>query len=186
MHHAAQFLAFLAVAFGIAFARWPVLGLRGLAFWLGLGLCGTTVLFTPLIVAPQHVMLRALACVLAIELWFKTTDYALQRRISSIEDRPFRSYARFLVPFPVLLVRFGQRTRGSQFNLSSWYATAIASIVFLLCFAIVDLVSQFAMVRSSFLLDHTVKFIVFTLAIESLARLLYGLERLTGYKTKRV
>ena len=39
------------------------------------------------------------------------------------------------------------------------------------------------MLRSSFLLDHTIKFVVFTPAIESLARLIHGLERLAGHDT---
>lgn len=180
MHYAAQFIAFIGTAFGLCIALWPCFGLRGPASWLCLGV-STSVLFTPLVVASQQVSLRALACVLAVELFFKTTDYAAQRRTASNVDHGFLSYAKFLVPFPVLLVRFGHRSRRPEFNWSRCYSVGRAMIAFVFGFALVELLSHVAMVRSSFLLDHTLKFIVFTWAIESLARSLYDLERFAGY-----
>ena len=183
MHDAAQFIAFLAMAFGLAIAVWPVLSLRGLPAWLAFAV-GAIVLFIPLVIAPPNVKLRALACVLAIELFFKLTDYAAHRRAAAGQERHFLSYAKFLVPFPVFLVRFGQPARRSPSNLSDWFAMVSALIAFALCFALVEGLSHAAMVRSSFLLDHTVKFVVFIVAIESLARSLCGMERLAGYRTK--
>lgn len=183
MHYAAQFITFFCLAFGLSIALWPYCGLRGLHSWICMTV-STSVLFTPLVIAPQYVSLRALACVLTIELFFKTTDYATQRRIISNVDRRFFSYAKFLVPFPVLLVRFGHRSRSLQFHWPHLCVTFVVMFAFALGFAFVELISYVAIVRSSFLLDHTLKFFVFTFAVESLARSLHGLEHLAGYDTK--
>ena len=43
--------------------------------------------------------------------------------------------------------------------------------------------SRFALVRSSFVLNHAVMLLTFVLAIESLSRALCGLERLAGFDT---
>ncbi len=180
---AAQIVTFFAAAFGLSIAVWPALRLRGFPSWLGLAVCAA-VLFTPLAIAPQHVIVRALACLLAVELFLKMTDYAVQLRDSSVDDRRFRSYAKFLIPFPVLLVRFGKLPRESTFDWSNWWKTGVALIALAISFALVELMSHVAIVRSSFLLDHTLKFVVFTLAIESLARSLHGLEHAAGYNTQ--
>ena len=183
MHDVVQFVGFLAAAFGLSVAVWPIFRLRGLWSWLPISIC-TSVLLTPLVIAPHHVKLRALACFIAVELFFKTTDYAAQLGKSSIEDRRFRSYVRFLVPFPVLLVRFGESQRRSNFNLSNWHRTVSALIGFAASFAVLEALSHVAMVRSSFILDHTLKFLLFTVAIESLGRLLWGVEHAAGYHTR--
>lgn len=183
MHYAAQFIAFLAVAFGIAIGMWSLYRARLCACWICLG-PSVAILFSPLVIRPENITLRALACVVAVEIFFKTTDYARQRRQSLVEDRAFLSYAKFLVPFPVFLVRFGTRTRELPFSWAALSATGVACVGVALGFALVELFSHIALIRSSFLLDHTIKFLIFMLTIESLARVLYGLEQLTGFSTK--
>jgi hypothetical protein len=183
MHFVAQFTLFLAAAYAIAIAVWLTWNRRGLASWFGFG-GSALILFTPLLISPPHVMLRALACVLAIELFFKTVDYGAQRRLGTMGDTRFPAYAAFLIPFPLFLVRFDQRSQRGHFNPSSWFATGAALIAFLLCFLLVKILSHVEMVRASFLVDHTAKFILFAIAIESLARCLYGLEQIAGYDTK--
>ncbi len=175
-------MTFFAAAIGISIAMWPVMGPYRLSRWFAL-VGSFAVLFTPLLIAPQHVKLRALACLLAIDLFFKTTDYAAQRKKALVEDPTFLAYAKFLVPFPVLLVRLADRTERSHFRLSDWRRTIGALATFALCFACVQWMSTIASIRSSFLLDHTLKFIVFTIAIESLACLFHQLERHVGYDT---
>ncbi len=176
-------MAFLALAYGLALALWSLAGSRCIPVWLS-HCVGVAVLFTPMLIPGQHVMPRAWACMLSVELFFKTSDYVSQRRQGSIEDKRFLRYAGFLVPFPVFLVRFGERHRGSQFTLSGCREAVVAGGIVLLCFILLGLMSGIASVRTSFLLDHSLKFVVFTLAIESLARLLHGLERMAGYNTR--
>lgn len=184
MHPAAQFILFLAAAYGLAVVVWPVWGRAGLGRWVGFAVAAT-ILCTPLLIAPDHVKLRALACVLAVELFFKTTDYAGQRCAGSLSDQPFLAYAKFLVPFPVLLVRFGQEHRVETVcTRANRTRTGLAMIAFGLSFALLDVLSRSVLVRSSFLVDHTLKFMLFAFAIESLACSLYGLERIAGYHTR--
>ena len=86
MHVAAQFFVFLAAAYAVSTVVWPGLALRRIGSWLVLA-CFAVVLFTPLLIGPQHVKLRALACVLAIDLFFKMVDYARQQRLGGAEVR---------------------------------------------------------------------------------------------------
>lgn len=60
---------------------------------------------------------------------------------------------------------------------------ALAAVLFAAGFGLVHLASQFAVIRDCFPLDHAVKFLIFLLAVESLSRMLYGLERLAGFDT---
>ena len=102
MHYAAQFVVFLAVAFGIAIGMWPLYRTRRAGSWFALFVSAAN-LFSPIVTRSEHITLRALACVLAVDLFFKTIDYALQGRQDLVKDRGFLSYARFLLPFPVFL-----------------------------------------------------------------------------------
>ena len=183
MPYAAQFVVFLVVAFGGAIGMWPLYRTRGASLWVP-HFASVAILFSPLVIRSEHITLRALACVLAVDLFFKTTDYAAQWRQPLMGDRGFLSYARFLLPFPVFLVRFGARTRDLSFSWAAFCATGVGCLGVALGFALVELVSRAGVARSSFLLDHSCKFFIFTLTIESLARVLHGLERLAGYNTE--
>ena len=57
-----------------------------------------------------------------------------------------------------------------------------AALVFVFCFVIVVWLPDSQRIRSSFLLDHTLKFVVFSVAIESLSRMLHGLEKAAGFR----
>lgn len=179
MQETAQFLGFLAAAFGFALAMWPLLKSRRLSRWSGFLVYGV-VFVAPVIIAPEHMQLRALACVLTIELYFKMIDFAGQ---SPGENQRFRSYARFLLPFPVLLVCLGQRLRRGSCDISRLLVALCAALVLVFCISAVLWSSDSQRIRSSFLLDHTLKFVLFTAAIESLSRMLHGLEQAAGFDT---
>ena len=183
MHYAAQFVVFLAVSFGIAIGMWPLYRTRGAGLWVPL-FVSVAILFSPLVIRSEYITLRALVCVLAVDLFFKTTDYAFQWRQDLVGDQGFLSYARFLIPFPVFLVRFGVRTRDVSFSWATFCATGVGCLGVALGFALLEVVSHTDTARSSFVLDHTCKFFIFTLTIEALARALHGLERLAGYNTE--
>lgn len=183
MHDLARFTGFLAAAYGIAIAAWPGLRRRNWGTWFSL-VCGGVVMLTPLLIGRESVQLRALACVLAIDLFAKIVDYATQQRRGVIGDTSLRAFLAFLVPFPVFLVQFGQRKqRADQFTLPQMLSMLAGFAIFALCFAVVIKLSHVDLVRSSFLLDHTLKFILFAIAVESLARGLHGVERIAGYDT---
>ncbi len=185
MHHAEQFTAFLVVAYGLAFSVWPALRWSECSGWMVLCVSGV-VMFTPLAIHPRHIMLRALAAVLAIDLSFKITDFRAAVRRSPDAAHDFFTYCRFLAPFPVLLVRLSKRTRWSGLDLRHGWPTVFASLGFGACCVLLERLWHVPVLRSSFLLDHTVKFALFAVAIEVLARLIHSLEQLAGYATEPI
>ena len=56
--------------------------------------------------------------------------------------------------------------------------------LFALGFVVVQLANRVSAVRASFWLDHTIKFIVFVVAIEALGKASHALELLAGYRTE--
>jgi len=176
MQETAQFLRFLAAAFGFAPVMWPLLKSGAIGHWSRFLVYGF-VFVAPLIIAPEHIPLRALACVLSIELFFKMTACVGQPP----GDRRFPLDARFLIPVPVLLVCLRQRLRGGSCDFSRLLATMCAALVFVFCFVIVVWSPESQRMCSSFLLDHTLKFVLFTVAIESPSRMLHGLEKAAGF-----
>jgi len=150
------------------------------------------VLLSPLIIPMTHVGLRALIAFLSFELFCKMIDYARQVRCGRNSTDRFAVYVRFLVPFPVLAVVFGQHQRRltepvpKRFKAHTLVKIAWAMAVFMLGFAMVDAVSRLPAARSSFLVDHTLKVLIFTFTIEALSRLLHGFERLAGFDTRPV
>ena len=183
MQYTAQFVFFLAVAYGLGIANRFIRNRRGLVGWFILAF-RAMVLLTPVVIAGQHVMLRALACLLAIDLFFKIADYAGQRSTLADADKGFSSYARFLIPFPVLQVRFEERATRRQFEFSWWRITVIGIAGFVFCVLVLLRLADLPLLRASFLFDHTVKFVLFAVAIEFLSRMLQGIERMAGYDTK--
>lgn len=140
---------------------------------------------TPLMIPSEHVQLRALACVLVVELFFKTIDFARHRSSpKNLSPQSLKTLVRFLVPFPVMLVRFDRIPNQTQPDISKLTPTLGALAVFGLCFGALRVSANFDWVQSNFLVDHTLKFVIFTVAIESLARTLYGVEQMAGYKTQ--
>jgi D-alanyl-lipoteichoic acid acyltransferase DltB (MBOAT superfamily) len=141
-------------------------------------------LLCPLLIPPDHVILRAFAAVLPTEAMFKLIDYGRQLRRPGNDTVAFRDFLRFLVPFPILLVVFADKQQRFAEAPPRWReAVRVCSgaAVFATCFMIIHAVADIGAIRSSFALDHTVKLAVFVLAIESLSQALFGLERLAGY-----
>ena len=182
--HGPPLLVSVVAAYGYAVAARPALRFRGRAGAVLSTVAALGVLFAPLLIPPGHIQTRALAAVLCGDLFFKMIDYARQGRQMGSAGR-MGDYVRFLVPFPVFLVVFGERDRPLASPISSRFEVVritAASALAATCFCAV--LSGFTTVRSSFALDHGVKVAVFAVTIESLSQALYGLERLGGYDTK--
>jgi len=177
----------IAGAYGCALAAWPILRWRGRTSVV-FSTCGSVVvLFAPLLIPAGMVGARALAAFLCIDLTFKMLDYSRQHRHRRRDAVRFAGYARFLIPFPVLSVVFGQRERRLPIprpRQKDVIGVLLAAALFAAAFGLVHAVSRIGAVKSSFLIDHTVKIAIFMLAIEALCHMLYGLERLAGFDTK--
>jgi hypothetical protein len=97
-----------------------------------------------------------------------------------------RGYYRFLVPFPVLSTVYPDHKRRLPRPADPWpqvlrvVGGTLGAITAVLALKIL---SGTALVRSSFALNHAMMLLAFVLAIESISRVLYGLERLAGFDT---
>lgn len=172
---------FLTAAYGLGLALWPVIRWGSRGYFAGLGLLAVTP-FTPLLIAPEHGKIRAVACLMAIDLFFRSTDYARQWRQGSLRNPRFIPYFRFLFPFPLFAYKFGSVTRGPRFISEGWPGTVGAGGAVLFCFGFLHWAAGSETLRTSFLLDHTIKFVTFPMAVGAVARTLTGVERLAGFR----
>ena len=179
MDAAARLLLAIAISWGCSLAAgilrsWPW---GRAASWFGV----SAVLACPLLIPSEHVGLRAASACVSADLAFKMVDSFRHRG----RDGPaFLQYVRFLVPFPVFAVvypdlrrRLIRPDRRGPHVLRVLGGLAGVALGCLLARAKRD-ITPF---HSSFSLDHAAMLLLFILAIESLAQVLYGLERLAGY-----
>ena len=184
MERALQFLEFVLVAFTISLVHRQLMLVNG--GWASVCRCTAfglrmTLLFAPLLIEPEYVRLRALACVVAIDQFFKTTEYAAFCRQPQFQQPALLCYLKFLVPFPVLHVRLAEQTCRSRWNVLQLRPAAGGLTVFGLCFLSLEWLAEVRIIRSSFAVDHTVKFVVFMIATESVAQFVHRVERFAGY-----
>ena len=172
----------ITLAYSIALAAWPIFKRKGRIGAIGSWIAAGLVMLCPALIPADQVMGRALVAVVCGDPFFKMIDCS--RRCRMIEGVRLGAYVRFLIPFPALLVVFGERNRVPGARVSVGFEIArIAggASVALLC--AVAVIAGKIDVRSSFALDHAVKLIVFVGLIESVSQVLHGLERLAGYGT---
>jgi hypothetical protein len=179
------FLAIL-IAYGCA-AVAPLLryGLRdrGGAF---AGWCIVPIIVVcPLLIPSTKIGLRTLAVLASGDITFKVVDYLRHWRVGE-RSMALRDYYRFLIPFPVFSAVYPDHKRRVSRPESPWPQVlrllgGIAGLT--IAFRAVTALSSVALLRSSFALNHAVILPIFLLAVESLARALCGLERLTGFDT---
>ena len=110
-HPAISVLVCLTVAYGLVIAIYPLLRRRGvLSVVVAAATCMAcwACLF---IIPPEHVILRALTALLNVDLFFRLIDFTRQLQIGKLENVVWADYCRFLIPFPLLLVVFGEKDR---------------------------------------------------------------------------
>jgi hypothetical protein len=177
------FLFSLMVAYSGAVGVGLCLRTRSRLAWF-VATCGSPlILLCPLLISPEHVILRAFAAVFATEAWFKLSDY--RRHLSDDPRTDFHGFLRFLIPFPILLVVYSDKQRrlaDTPLRRREAFRICSGTAAFAACFILIDLVAGIAAIQASFALDHAVKLGLFVLAIESLSQALFGLERLAGYE----
>lgn len=170
----------IASAYGIALAAWPIVKRKGRIGAIGSLIAAGLVMLCPALIPAEQVMGRALVALVCVDPCFKMIDYARRRR--TVEAGRPGAYLRFLIPFPALLVVFGERDRVPATRASVGFEIArIVGGAGVAAICALAVIAGKIDVRSSFALDHAVKLVVFVVLIESVSQMLYGLERLSGY-----
>jgi len=189
MRNVGWLLLAILVAYGCAVVA-PLLryGIRGRLGAL-VGWCFVPfVLVCQLLIPAANLGLRAAAAFASIEVLFKMVEFF--RRWDRLDrSRVLREYYRFLIPFPVFSAVYPEHKRRLTTPDRPWpqvirIVGGVAGFV-LACLAI-RAANRMDAVRSSLVLNHTVMLVTFVLAIESLSRALYGLERLAGFDTRPI
>jgi hypothetical protein len=143
------------------------------------------VLVCPLLVPSANVGLRAASAFVSGDIAFRMVDLFRQWEILT-QRGAMREYFRFLVPFPVLSVVYPDHKLRLRQRQRPW--PAILRILggaagFLLALLAVRSLSDVAMLRSNFALNHVAVLPIFLLGVESLSYAMCGLERLAGFDT---
>src|SRR5262245_2033224 len=179
------FLAIL-IAYGCAVvAPLPRYRLRGGAGAF-VGWCFVPIILVcPLLIPSANVGLRAASAFASGDIMFKMVEYF--RNWSSVKRSVvLRDYYRFLIPFPVLSAVYPDHKRRLLRPESPWpqFLRLVVGIVGITtALLVVRALSDVALIRSNFALNHAVMLLTFVLAIESLSRALCGFERLSGFDT---
>jgi hypothetical protein len=143
------------------------------------------VLICPLLIPSANIGLRAASAFASGDISFKMVDYF--RHWTKVERSiVLREYYRFLIPFPALSVVYPDHKRRLLKPASPWpHVLRLAGGILGFALAILSVrsLSKIALIESNFALNHAVALPIFVVAIESLSRALFGLERLAGYAT---
>jgi hypothetical protein len=150
------------------------------------GWCFVPILLVcPLLIPSANVGLRAASVFLSGDITFKMVEYF--RHWDNVERSiVLRDYYRFLIPFPVFSVVYPDHKRRLLRPARPWpqVLRLFGGIVGItVALQAIRALSRIDLVRSSFALNHAVMLLTFVLAIESLSRAQFGLERLAGFDT---
>lgn len=189
MQGSAWLLLAFAVAYGCALAV-PLMG-----WWsrgripIAAGWCSAAgALACPLLIPADLVVFRAASAFVSTDLAFKMVDF-LRHHGRAWDGIVARDYCRFLIPFPVLSIVHPDHKRRLARPDRPWphvlrilggTAGVAAGIV------LVKMTSGNATLRSFPALDHAVRLLIFVPTVESISRVLHGLERLAGFDTRPI
>jgi hypothetical protein len=185
-HPAIFVLVCLTVAYGLAVAIYPLVRRRGALSVVVAAAACIACWASLFIIPPEHVILRALTSLLNVDLFFRLIDFTRQTRLGKLENVGWADYCRFLIPFPLLLVVFGEkgrRLRPDQRSAADVWRLVLSASGIALGFMLLFAANRAPALRASFLLDHVTKLFIFLLTVESMATALCCLERLAGYDT---
>jgi hypothetical protein len=185
-----QFFFALAVAYVYAIAAIPLLRIPARFGRIVAVGAASFVMLCPLLIAPEKMSLRAIATLACGDLWFKMIDYARQYgRRRGDGSAGLVAYLRFLSPFPMLLVVFGQRDR--QLSTVPPRLREIGIVCLMGCliaggFISLRIAGQILAVRACFPLDHAVMLLIFVPMLSALSRLMWGFERLARFDIRPI
>jgi hypothetical protein len=143
------------------------------------------ILVCPVLIPSANVGLRAASAFASGDIMLKMVDYF--RNWDSVKRSVvLRDYYRFLIPFPVFSAVYPDHKRRLPRPESPWpQVLRLVGGIVGIATALLALraLSDVALIRSSYALNHAVMKLTFVLAVESLARAVCGLERLAGFDT---
>ncbi len=150
----------------------------------GWGFVATT-FACPLLIPAASSGLRAGAAFFSADVMFKLVDI-FRRRSRSGWDATLRQNLWFLVPFPAFSAVDPDHKRRLRRPENPW--PQVGRIVggtagCLLAVLVLTTLTRLGPVRSSFVLNHAAMLLTFVVAIESISRVICGLERLAGFDT---
>lgn len=188
-HPAISVLACLVAAYALAIAIYPAVRRRDAFCIATVALACIAVPACLIIIPREQVVLRAVTALLNVDLFFRLIDFTRQSWRGEIETTGWGDYCRFLIPFPLLLVVFGQkdrRLRRDQRSVADLLRLLLSSVGVALGFVLLFAANESPALQSSFVLDHIAKLVIFVLTVESMAQGLCGLERLVGFDTRPI
>jgi hypothetical protein len=185
-HPAISVLVCLTLAYALAIVIFPLIRRRD-ALCIGVVAMASVAIWACLfIIPPEPMVLRAVTALVNVDLFFRLIDFARQSRRGELPAVGWSDYCRFLIPFPMLLVVFGQkdvRLRPDRRRAADVLRVLLGSTGIAVGFFLVFAAERSYVLQSSFLLDHITKLSIFILTVESMAQALCGLERLAGFDT---
>ena len=182
------FLGSVSAAYFVALAVWPLLAARRQWNVAGAILAVAAIGACPLLIPRELVVARALACLACVDMLFRVADFARQLR-SNPEHISWRQFVRFLIPFPFLLVVFGQKQLAASSNsvqIVELGRMLLGAAAFVTGLVVMLACTHVAVLRESFWLDHFVKFVVFAVGIEGISQGMAAFERLAGFQTRPI
>lgn len=179
-----RFISSAATAYLVAAAVWPLLKCRGSRNLMGCVVAIIGIAVCPAVISPEQITARAISCLVCIDPLFRLLDYARQVRLGLVSSVTWRTYLTFLIPIPFLLTVFGEKQRAKQ-SIHFKLKDAVRLLINLLAMGMVVLVCllshRVAALRASFLVDHVVKMVLFTLFAEAASQVQILVERLCGF-----
>lgn len=170
----------LVLLYGFAIGVWLLSRTEFRWLWpLALGL-----FFLPLVIDARSTALRALAGVLTVDVFFKLIDVNRLDLRQRRSPNTLHEFLVFLVPFPVLNIVYENRAERERPFETGMRAILCGATGFALLTWLLISVHNWDVLKGSFVLDHTLKFVMLPVAWQCLATLLYGAEKFLGYKTR--
>ena len=190
MGHPALFsLLCVAVAYVIGVGIYPALRRGGTLAIVAVALASTAIAAGLFIIPAQLRVHRAIAALFCVDLVFRLIDFTRQNLSGELRRVGLSQFCRFLIPFPFLLVVFGQKDRRRPPHYRparDVLRVVLGSTGVALGFVLVFTAEGNDALQLSYALDHVTKLLIFILTIESLADATCGLERLAGYNTRPI
>jgi hypothetical protein len=155
--------------------------------WLAVALLAVLLTSGILLIPQDRIGLRALACVVFIDLFLRLADAARRADAATSLARTTTDFAKFLIPFPLFLVAGEEwiaAVRSPNPPVVDWPRTIGGIVVHVACWPLLLLLQSNPLLASHFLVDHLCKVGLFVIAIESAAQGVLGIERLLGFRTE--
>jgi hypothetical protein len=178
-----QFSTALGAAYAAALVAglfWRVRAVALLALTCGL----VAVLASPCLITADARGLRFVAAVGVVEIAAKMVDYYRSNVLARGRFSGYLGYLRCVNPLPIMMVtcaRRGRRVPGGKSRTPELLRLAASLAAIWIGVELFFFFHRLELVKTSFVVDHTVKVLCFILLADSFGQLLRALERLAGY-----